>query len=160
MKKVKLILVACLFLCLSCERDDNGNRVTYYKTIGEGYIFDRDSNQPLEGIKIIVMASTDTVSGLLTQSSLPGTQETFTTDKDGYYQIKFAKRVGNHKVIRYQFRIDPYPALPVPTPPALFWSWETSANNGPFTDINGYMYPSDIKDKQTITFEPLKFYSE
>ena len=43
MKKLSflvLIFIAILFTTVSCQKDENGNRITYYKNkTGEGYVF-------------------------------------------------------------------------------------------------------------------------
>ena len=156
--RLLLLLLSILFTSMSCEKDDQGNRVTFYKTIGEGYIFERDDNKPIEGVKIVVTSSTSSVeSGIVILFSSPYTEETFTTDKNGYYQIRFAKRVGGDKVERYKIRLDHFSALFYPPPPALFWNWETSSNNAPFTS-NDNLYPSYVKNKKIITFDTVKYY--
>jgi len=150
---VGLVVVGLCLSAVSCEKDENGNRVTYYKTEGEGYIFYRDSNKPIEGIKIIVTSSTG--AGWF---SMPYTKETFITDKNGYYKIRFAKRVGGYKVERYMVRLDHFSVLSYPPPPALFWEWETSSDKEPLIPPSGYQYPEEIKDKKKNTFDTIKFY--
>ena len=156
------LLVIGLFISSSCEKDDQGNRVTYYKTVGEGYIVERDNNKPIKGIKITVISRTCSFTGNdtwgLDWCSRPYTQETFTTDENGYYQLRFAKRVGIYKVENYRFELNHYPALSYPPLPALFWYWETSQGNTLFPGSFVYMYPSEIKDKKVIMFDTIKYY--
>ena len=159
MRKISIILTALtvsaiILTSLSCEKDDQGQRVTYYKTVGEGYIYERDNNKPIKGMKITVTSNT----GISEWVSSPWTKETFTTDENGYYQIRFAKRVSGDKVKRYTIRVGHGGQLPTPPPPYHYWYWETSSYNLPFTTPNGYMYPTDIKDKKIITFDAIKYY--
>jgi hypothetical protein len=49
MKKIYLLLIVCILLCFSCKKDENGNWITYYKTIGEGYIVEKETNKPIRG---------------------------------------------------------------------------------------------------------------
>jgi len=115
MKNLKLFLVAtaAFLFIMACEKDENGNRVTYYKTIGEGYIWDEENNRPLEGVKITVISFTG-VSDEWFSWAIPSTQESFTTDEKGYYQLRFAKRVGVYKVEKYGLILNHIPPLPPP----------------------------------------------
>ena len=163
MKNMKLILLAivAVLLTATCEKDENGQRITYYKTIGEGYIYERDGDKPLKGVKITVISRTSSFTGSdpwELSVSRPYTQETFTTDKNGHYQLRFAKRVGGHKVENYRFELDHFSALSYPPPPALFWYWETSQGNTPFPKSFVYIYSSDIKNENIITFNTVKYY--
>jgi len=155
MKKFTIIFIATILLCFSCEKDDDGNRVTYYKTIGEGYIFERDNNKPLQGVKITIRSCTNASPGFLTSGSWPAIEETFITDENGYFQLRFPKRINHYKVEIYRVHLLPYSALPPPPP---YWSYETSSDNGPFTAINGVSYPDDIKDKKIIIYDTIKYY--
>jgi threonyl-tRNA synthetase len=54
----KIILLAtATILFTACQKDDEGNHVTYYKTIGEGYIYDATNNVPLTEAKITVIST-------------------------------------------------------------------------------------------------------
>jgi hypothetical protein len=87
-------------------------------------------------------------------------ENTVTTDENGYYKIRFAKRINGHKVERYRFYLYCSSELTSGTPSSQIWdwNWETSPNNGPFSDPIGYMYPSDLKGKETIVFDTIKYY--
>ena len=159
MKNIRTILltttVAVLLTTASCEKDENGNRITYYKTIGEGYIYERDNNKPLKGVKITVISSTSIITSggtMLLGNCCPHTQETFTTDENGYYKIRFAKRIGNRKVETYRVELNPIPPLPSPPP---FWYREA---NTPLRSSHDYMYVGDIKGKKIIIFDTVKYY--
>ena len=103
MKKViiltTLMTSAIILLSVSCQKDENGNRVTYYKTIGEGYVWDETNNKPFKDVIITVTSPYGTSSW-----AIPRIEETFTTDENGYYQIRFPKRVNNKKVTLYLFK--------------------------------------------------------
>jgi hypothetical protein len=111
MKTIKLILTASiiLLLCVSCEKNQEGNWSTYYKTVGEGYIWDATNNRPLEGASI-------TVNSCFSGSDwyVPVVKETFYTDENGYYRIRFVKRARDGKVLLYGFDISHAGATPPP----------------------------------------------
>ena len=155
MKKIYFLLIASILLGFSCKKDDYGNSVTHYKTIGKGYIFERDSNKPVKGVKIIVKYCTNITScyeGLGFMGTEDIAQETFTTDENGYYQFRFAKRVNGYKVNSYRFGVEADPVLP-PRPPLHEWCVDAS-NNYP----SNFMYPSDIKGKEVILFDTMKYF--
>ena len=164
MKKIKIILFSTVVILFSiaCQKDNNGNRITYYKTIGEGYIVERDNNKPIKGVKIIVSYCTNVTScyeGIsFTGEALDRVEEIFTTDENGYYKFRFAKRVNAYKVERYRFHFDCSSALPPSLSPHIAWYSETSSGREPFSDTNGFVYLSDIKDKKNITFDTIKYY--
>jgi hypothetical protein len=149
MKKIILILTASIILLffVSCEKDQNGNRVSYYKTTGEGYLFDGTNNKPLKGVKIMVVSLFHEGSDCWFPPC--GTSEIFTTDENGYYQIRFAKRLKNSKIGCYRLNILAAPSLP-------FLYYYSSTNEPLFHQE--YFYPEDIKDKTTITFDTIKYY--
>ena len=105
MKYLKLILSISiiLLLCTSCEKNQEGDWATYYKTIGEGYIWDGTNDKPLTGAPIIV--TTVFEGGWRIFEHVPHTKETFTTDENGFYQIRFMKRGQNKKVEHYSFKV-------------------------------------------------------
>jgi len=165
MKNMKLILLAitAVLLTATCKKeiDDQGNKVTYYKTIGEGYIVERDNNKPIEGVKIVVTSFTCIGCGGMLYFGKPGlsTEETFITDENGYYQIRFAKKVKGKKVEAYKVELNHFSALPPPTPPARWWSKNITCNNKPcLNDNKGYISLEEIRDKKTITFDTVTYY--
>ena len=148
--QILLIILGFLFISTSCDRDDKGYWISYYKTIGEGYIYDGTNNKPLKGAKIIVKTvfkgsnggwfSTETYS------------EAFTTDVNGYYKINFLKRGNNDKAVKYYFNIDVVNCLP-PQPP--YWI-RSSSISFPDTTVNAI----DLKGKNVIFFDTVKYYVE
>jgi len=119
MKNLKLFLLAtaAILFITACKKDDEGNKVTYYKTIGEGYVWDVTNNRPIKDAKITVTS----VYGTELLFSVPKTTNTFTTNENGYYKIRFIKKVYDGlfflwcKVTRYWFNW----ALPPPLPIAV-----------------------------------------
>lgn len=149
MKAKNLILIVTLFLCCTaCKKNQEGDWATYYKTVGEGYIYDATNNIPLKGASITVRSSFDNF-----MMYVPKTEETFYTDENGYYQIRFMKRAKDGKVLKYSFEVGSGPMIPPPPP-----YWFRMNPSGTFPDIG--MYPEDIKDKKNITFDTIKFYRD
>ncbi|MDR2979762.1 MAG: pollen Ole e 1 allergen/extensin family protein [Bacteroidales bacterium] len=144
MKTLKLILMASILLCASCDKDNA--RRTYYKTIGEGYIYDGTNNKPLEGATITVISA----YGSEMLWHVPTVEETFTTDKNGYFKVKFVKRVGGDKVTKYTFS----PSMNLDNSPPPYWI--RTNPGGTFPDIG--IYPEDIKDTRIITFDTIKYF--
>ena len=144
---ILLILLSSLFLCISCKKDDNGNRVLHYKTIGEGYIYDGTHNIPIKGATITVLSCFNGSEWFGEQPC----EETFTTDENGYYQLRFIKWGKNSKVDQYLFEPSTGPSIPPPPP---YWVRKNPSNT--FPDIS--LYPEDIKGKKTITFDTIKYY--
>ena len=163
MKKLKthipilLMLLSMSFVCATCEKDENGNKVTYYKTIGEGYIYDGENNRPLKGVKITMISSTSSNPGgtMLSLSNTHGISETITTNENGYYKIRFLKRINGHKVNWYRLGLlAAYPSPMLPPPPP-FWFWDYNPNG---LYPSGELYSKDIKDKNIIVFDTIKYY--
>jgi len=101
MKKNALILFVSILLCISCEKDDNGQRISYYKNkIGEGYVFIKfknDSIAPVKNAKIrIEFWAHSGMSGIL--SSRIKHSDYFNTDNNGKYSFIFLKRINEKKV--------------------------------------------------------------
>jgi len=145
MKKIYLLLIASLLLGISCQKDDAGNSVTHYKTIGEGYVYNATHNIPIKGATITVKSHFKSSTELF--GPYPS-YETFTTDENGYYQIKFIKWGKNSKVSRYFFTI----SSNLPVPP--YWSIGVTSNTFPDKSLT----PEDLKGKKIITLDTVKFY--
>ena len=146
MKKL-IYFAAIILLCVSCQKDDDGNRVSYYKTTGEGYIYDGKKNIPLKGATITVIACFEWKGLLFTSSSY---DETYTTDENGFYQIRFLKRKNNDKVVQYLFKSGHGPMIP-PGP-----EYEGVSMEGGIW----LLYPDDIKDKKNMEFDTLKYFCD
>ncbi|MDR0367621.1 MAG: hypothetical protein LBH82_00595 [Bacteroidales bacterium] len=145
MKKVILFtMTGIILLCASCEKNQEGDRTRYYKTTGEGYIWDVTNNRPVAGATITVTTTLNAIVNFKTE-------ETFTTDETGYYQIRFMKRAKDGKVLQYGFEVGSGPMIPPPPP---YWSLTNPSNTFPHISV----YPEDIKDKKVITFDTVKFY--
>jgi len=158
MKNLKLFLVAivAIFFIAACQKDDEGNRVTYYKTIGEGYIYDGKYNRPLKGATVTV----ESICGTEILFYMPKTQNTFTTDENGYYQVRFVKRanVGAFfnswvKTTHYIFEYGHGPMIPPSPPPPPYGYWGVKSEG-----FQSTLSPEDIKDKKKITFDTVKYY--
>ncbi len=103
MKNVKLTLLAIaatLFITVACEKDDNGNRITYYKNkTGEGYVFYKFSN---DSIAPIANAKTQIESyyfGMF--STLKNHFDYVYTDNNGKYSFRFVKKINEKKAEGY-----------------------------------------------------------
>ena len=109
MKKIKIILMASILLCLSCEKDEQGKWISYYKNkIGEGYVFykfENDSIVPINnlGIEIISYAR---IRWIMFGIGKHDHTDVVYTNSEGKYSFKFAKKISNQKVIEYE--INPY----------------------------------------------------
>lgn len=141
MKKCACILFACILLCLSCEKIYEHK--TYYKTIGEGYVFDVTDSaniKPIKGATITVRSSFYLSDNLLGKSPV---EENFYSDENGYYQIQFIKQTYDdgfiHDVKHYSFRVK--------LPQSSYF-------------LSNYLPLSlpieDIKDKEIFTLDSLK----
>jgi hypothetical protein len=85
------ISLSLLFICTTCKEKEDYYDVTYYKTIGTGYVFMYDStcnSYPVQGAEIEVSTGLGYTGGFL---SPPLPKETFITDETGKYQIRFIK---------------------------------------------------------------------
>jgi hypothetical protein len=96
-----LLLLSTVFI--SCEKD----KITYYKAIGEGYVFAYDTMNnllyPLEGVEVSVLTSFDERRGNFLESE---PIEYFFSDAIGKYQVRFIKQKQNWgNADRYDFHI-------------------------------------------------------
>ena len=148
MKTVKLVLMTSIMLLLfaSCEKNQEGDWATYYKTIGEGYIFNGMDNTPIKGATVTVVSLIVKDFPMIESTY----EETFTTDENGYYQVRFIRRVHNKKVTCYRFRVDA--GLTIPSS----WEYPTLTNKFPHIEE---LFPEDIKEKKTIMFDTVKYYA-
>ena len=142
-----LCMVVVGLTAMSCEKDSKGHTITRYKTVGEGYIWDATNNRPLKDATITV-SSCFSHGGWFAETP---SKETFTTDANGYYQIRFIKKVKNEKVFQFLFEVGSGPMLPPPPP-----YWVRCNPGGTFPDAA--IYPKDIEGKKTITLDTIKYY--
>ena len=110
--RIKFIILPLLFAAAfyACKPKEKYEDVTYYKTIGIGYVFmydDKDSLlYPIQGAKITITTRLDRpYSGFL---SPPQPKETFITDVNGKYQVRFIKRTQLRDAIEYFIEMEPY----------------------------------------------------
>ncbi|MCL2132375.1 MAG: hypothetical protein FWH36_08020 [Lentimicrobiaceae bacterium] len=110
MRNIKIVLLtatAILFTATSCQKDENGNRITYYKNkTGEGYVFYKFKN---DSIAPIVNAKTQIESyrfGMF--STLTNHFDYVYTDNSGKYSFKFVKKINEKKIDGY-YICSPYP---------------------------------------------------
>jgi hypothetical protein len=100
MKKHKILvaLLSIALICTACDRENEYKDIIYYKAIGVGYVFTCDSKScyPLQGAKVNVTAHNGT--GGLFGISYPVT-ETYTTDAQGCYKVRFVKSVSGETYI-------------------------------------------------------------
>jgi len=164
MKHIRLFLLATvvflLFSAASCEKSDNGFKVTYYKTVGEGYVYDGVNNKPIKGAKIVVHTVVGDGSGSGMLAFGPSTiRDTFSTNENGYYQVRFIKKAydgvlfGWNKATIYSLIV---PSDLIPPPPPPNWRWVLpEAGGSPFRKK---LYPKDIEKQKNITIDTIKFY--
>jgi len=94
MKKIKLILTitALAFFCVACG--DNCSKTTYRPEVGVGFVFRYDTinntSYPVAGAKITV-ESKYWEPGMY-GADLTVAEETFTTNAEGRYQVRFVER--------------------------------------------------------------------
>jgi len=84
MKKLTLFLIPLFLLLLSCNREEH----VYYKTIGEGYVYSLSTKTPVPFCHVGVHNLPANISGFGSHPNV----ETFTTDKNGFYRVRFIKR--------------------------------------------------------------------
>jgi hypothetical protein len=116
MKKLTLlfamiICVLTLLICITCKKEKYDD-VTYYKTIGTGYVFMYDSTggHPISGAKIEVT----TGLGYWGDLSPSPPREIFTSDETGKYQVRFIKRTHLRDAVHYYIHYIGNPVLIYP----------------------------------------------
>jgi hypothetical protein len=155
LKKRNLLLLIPLLLILPllftfCGREDGK---TYYKIKGEGYIFDSTNNKPIEGATITVRTGVKGGGGLF---GIYGPEdETFVTDANGYYQIRFIKKYKNRIITHYNFAVSHGPNLPIS--PDSDTLWFIAGNGFPYITLRA----EEVKNaKQTFVFDTVKYYQK
>lgn len=102
MKTLKLIAITSIImlLCISCEKDENGNRITYYKNkTGEGYVFykfENDSIAPIESVKIGIESYIVEMFSTITRHF-----DYVNIDNNGKYSFNFVKNINGKKTNGY-----------------------------------------------------------
>jgi hypothetical protein len=114
MKKLKLGLILMVTILLfSCEKDENGYYIKYYKDrTGTGYIFykwNNDSIAPIPNLKMEIRAHTQG------SDLFPGKDhfDYVYTDKNGKYEFKVVKTIDREYCVSY---VIGWVSLPVQNP--------------------------------------------
>ena len=94
-KKYAILL---LFISLSsCELFEDYDRRTYYDVTGVGYVYYKETKEPVPDASVCVMSSFRS-KGWATVHPI---YECFPTDGNGYFSVKFLKRTSKENVLRY-----------------------------------------------------------
>ena len=93
-KKYAILL---LFISLfSCEKlFEDGDKRTYFKTEGVGYVYNEHTKEPVLGAILLVTNILEHSNGSV--------HERFKANTQGYFRIKFLKRFHNSNVTIYSF---------------------------------------------------------
>jgi len=109
------LLLGISFVCISCEKDEKGQRITYYKDkTGEGYVFykfDNDSIVPANNSRVKITSCLQG-SGYGLFYSRPNHTDVVYTDNNGKYSFKFLKTINGKKVLEYQINVTYSPDMP------------------------------------------------
>jgi len=146
MKNLKLFLVAtaAILFITACKKDENGNRITYYKNkTGEGYVFFKfknDSIAPVENVKIEIESYTVGMFSTITRH-----YDYVYTDNNGKYFFTFVKKINGEKIEAFYLLVNDFPF---------------SIDSIPITmSGNGIKYNNDILNKSNkISFDTIFFY--
>jgi len=130
MRKIT-ILIFIAFFTNSCSFEDYDTR-TYYDTVGVGYVYYGDTNEPAANVSVDVWSDFRS-NGYATVRPVV---ETYYTDMQGCFRVKFLKRTQRENVIQYSI-------------------WANS-NARPSTD-NISLLPEQIKNKSIIYLDTLIF---
>jgi len=143
-----LLLTAVIFT--TCIENEDDDKIYYYDVYGEGYVYYRDTNLPIEGLKITL--EPDIVWGSPGTLGTPNPVETLYTDSNGYYRLHFIKKIYGSFPVRYIFESYFSVKLPV-LPDSLLWS----STGGPDEII-----PLEMVDnaKKTIQFDTIKVFKD
>ncbi len=102
-RKLPIFFVVCIAILFftACSRYDDDNEIFYYDIYGEGYVYNGETNLPIEGLEITLEPDVDWgVQGLMAPSN---PIETLYTDSKGYYRLHFIKKIYGKYPVRYLF---------------------------------------------------------
>jgi hypothetical protein len=88
MKICELIFLLITLTFVSCELFEDYDKRTYYDVEGVGYVYYKDTNEPVANAEISVFANFPS-HGWATVQPI---EENFHTDSSGCYKLKFLKR--------------------------------------------------------------------
>ena len=94
-----LLLTAVIFT--TCKDKNDENSIYYYDVYGEGYMYYRDTNLPIEGVEI--QLKTGLYGGYTAELFTNNPVETLYTDSKGYYRLHFIKKAYGKYPVRYYF---------------------------------------------------------
>ena len=108
-KIISLIpLLSMLLVCTTCEKEEDYNAVTYYDAVGIGYVFIYDSigstMHSAQGAEIRVCTYLEGSDGGLFSTFTA--YETYTTNANGKYQIRFIKRTHRRDAREYYITLN------------------------------------------------------
>ena len=144
-----LLLLSISFLCATCNKEKYDD-VTYYNTIGIGYVYlyDAPNYYPVYGAEITVSNCLEGDDGTFF-SGVQHPDEVFTTDETGKYQVRFIKRTHFSDAWQYLIVSGLNPQ-------------EYYCDNCYYYKIQNdfVLYPDDIINAQshTIVFDTVKIY--
>ncbi|MFA5641068.1 MAG: hypothetical protein WC946_11395 [Bacteroidales bacterium] len=144
----QILLLITGLISVSCTKYTSDNEIIYYDVYGEGYVYYRDTNVPIEGIEIQMKTDVDWQwgDGFIRPSN---PVETLKTDANGYYRVHFIKKIYGKYPVRYLFVT--YSEVLIPFAGDSCWTH----SGGPEDEISvNYI----DKAKQTIKFDTMKYY--
>jgi len=143
--KIFLLAAAVLLIAASCQKDENGNRITYYKNkTGEGYVFFKFKNDSIAPIENAIIKIESYTVGMF--STITRHYDYVYTDNNGKYSFKFVKKIcsgsfGNYKVAGYEI----FSSLPI--------GYDVSYSSG-----NYIRFKHDLLDNSNKIFNDTIFY--
>ena len=116
MKNILTTFIATIILLFtSCERDEQGHRISYYKNkTGEGYVFykfENDSIAPINNLKVEVRSCFISTHMFIAGGHYSHSGIVY-TNNEGKYSCKFGKKVDGEKVVDYEINPDYPPNVP------------------------------------------------
>ncbi|MDR2836299.1 MAG: hypothetical protein LBV69_08960 [Bacteroidales bacterium] len=98
MKKILIfLLITGIFSSCSLFEDEDDDAVTYYEAEGEGYVFYAESKMPIPFAKIYVSY----IEEGNRWGSWTDTSQKYFADENGFFRIKFLKRINKSNIKEY-----------------------------------------------------------
>ena len=159
------LVVVGVFVVYGCEKDDQGQRITYYKNkTGEGYVFykfDNDSITPISNLAIEIISYAENPWDMFSTGDFRSPNIAY-TNNDGKYSFRFVKRIGERKVYKYNISIydiskGNFPNLPYIYTPVRIDDILVSIVHTPFDiEINANL----LQDSHKIIVDTIFFHSD